>query len=320
MPSPSHSHRRPPAAAILLVPLIAAVIITLFAWPSARLEPRDLPVAVAGTGPQADAMAAQLESREGGFDVRREPDEAAAREAIEGREVYGAFVAGDAGAKVLTSSAASQMTAQMLSHAAAEQEATVEDVVPASEHAAALGSSVLPLVLAGILTGLAASMLATGFAGRAGLVVAGAGLVGLTATAIIQSWLGVVDGDWWANAGVLSLTVGAIAAAVAGAKAMFGPIAAAATGMTMVFLGNPFSGVASAPELLPQPAGGLGQLLPPGAGGNLLRSTGFFDGAGAGAPLAVLAGWAVAGLALLALAGLHRREPAPRADVVAVAG
>ena len=320
MPSPSHSHRRPPAAAILLVPLIAAVIVTLFAWPSARLEPRDLPVAVAGTGPQADAMAAQLESREGGFDVRREPDEAAAREAIEGREVYGAFVAGDAGAKVLTSSAASQMTAQMLSHAAAEQEATVEDVVPASPHAAALGSSVLPLVIAGILTGLAASMLATGAAGRAGLVVTGAVLVGLTATGIIQSWLGVVEGDWWANAGVLSLTVAAIAAAVAGAKAMFGPVAAALTGMTMVFLGNPFSGVASAPELLPEPAGGLGRLLPPGAGGNLLRSTGFFDGAAAGTPLAVLAAWATAGFALLALAGLHRREGAPRSEAVAVAG
>src|SRR5262245_15597188 len=124
MSSSSQSHRRPPAAAILLVPLVAAVIRTLFAWPSAGLEPRDLPAAGAGPGPQADAMAAQRESQEGSFDVRREPDEAAAREAIQDREVYGAFVVAETGAKVLTSSAASQMTSQMLSHAAEEQEAT----------------------------------------------------------------------------------------------------------------------------------------------------------------------------------------------------
>jgi hypothetical protein len=48
----------------------------------------------------------------------------------------------------------------------------------------------------------------------------------------------------------------------------------------MVLIGNPFSGVGTGPELLPQPVGAIGQLLPPGAGGNLLRSTAFFDGAG----------------------------------------
>ena len=67
--------------------------------------------------------------------------------------------------------------------------------------------------------------------------------------------------------------------------------------LVMIFIGNPFSAAATAPELLPQPVGGLGQLLPPGAGANLLRSTGFFDGAGAGEHVAVLAVWAVLGLA-----------------------
>ena len=57
----------------------------------------------------------------------------------------------------------------------------------------------------------------------------------------------------------------------------------------MVLIGNPFSGVGSAPELLPQPIGAIGQLMPPGAGGNLLRSTGFFDGAGA--PAATSPSW-----------------------------
>ena len=319
MSSPAHHGRRPPAAAILVVPLLAALVLTLFAWPNARLEPRDLPVTVAGSGPAADALAEQVSAQDGRFDVERTADEAAARAAIEDREVYGAFVAGPDVPEVLVSSAASAVTAQLLTHAAAEQHAPVEDVVPASPRASALGSSVLPLVLAGILTGLAASLLATSVLGRAGLLVGASALVGLAGAAIIHSWLDVVEGDWWANAGVLSLTVGAIAATVAGGKALFGTAGAAAAGLTMMFLGNPFSGVATAPELLPQPVGGLGQLLPPGAGGNLLRSTGFFDGAGGGAPLAVLACWALGGLALLALSGL-RRPVVGRSDAVAVAG
>jgi hypothetical protein len=84
--------------------------------------------------------------------------------------------------------------------------------------------------------------------------------------------------------------------------------------LTMIFIGNPFSGVGAAPELLPGPVGGLGQLLPPGAGGNLLRSTGFFDGAGAGDHAVVLAIWAVAGLAAVlapALRGLAQSHRNP---------
>src|SRR5918994_7179976 len=222
MPVPAHHGRRPHAAAILLVPLLAALVLTLFAWPAARLEPRDLPVAVAGSGPPADALATQVAAQDGRFDVERVADEAGARAAIEDRDVYGAFVAGPDGPEVLVSSAASAMTAQLLSHAAAEQHAPVEDVVPASPRAAALGSSVLPLVLAGILTGIAASVLAAGTLGRAALILTGSALVGLAGATIIDSWLDVVEGGWWANAGVLSLTVGAIAAAVAGAKACFG--------------------------------------------------------------------------------------------------
>jgi len=73
---------------------------------------------------------------------------------------------------------------------------------------------------------------------------------------------------------------------------------------------NPWSGIGSAPELLPEPAGAIGQLLPTGAGGNLLRSVAFFDGGGAGEHLAVLAVWAVAGLALLAAAALRSQRGA----------
>jgi hypothetical protein len=308
MSTESGPHRRPSPAAILLVPVVVALVLALFAWPSARLEPRALPIGVAGAPATAAAVEQRLAQQEGAFDVERFADEAAARAAIEDREVYGAFVPDPAGAKVLTASAASPLVAQLLTQAADAQDASVEDVVSASPRGTALASSVLPLVIAGILTGVAGSLLATGALGRAGLLAAGSVLSGVVATAIVQGWLDVVDGDWWANAAGLSLTIAAIAAFVAGCRALLGPPGIALAALTMVLLGNPFSGVASAPELLPPPAGDLGQLLPPGAGGNLLRSTGFFDGAGAEGHVVVLGAWVLVGLALLFAATPVRRR------------
>jgi hypothetical protein len=309
-------HGRPSPAAILVVPLAVALILALFAWPSARLEPRDLPIGVAGAPAQAGAIEQRLAQREGAFEIERYADEAAARAAIEDREVYGAFVAGPGGAKVLAASAASPAVAQLLERAAAEGPGAplpVEDVVAAGPHGAALPSSVLPLLIAGIITGVMASTLASGAAGRAALVGVGSILAGLVATAIVQSWLDVVRGDWLINAGALSLMVAAIAAALAGLNALLGPKGIALGAILIVGVGNPLSGVASAPELLPRPVGDIGQLLSAGAGGNLLRSTGFFDGAGAAGHVAVLTAWLVAGLALLAIAGVRDRRGAKAA-------
>jgi hypothetical protein len=311
-------HRHPsPLAALVIVPLVVAIVLTLFAWPTARLEPRDLPVGVAGPPPAVGQLEQQLGANPDAFDVHRYGNEAEAREAIEDREVYGAFVATPEGPKVLSSSAASPVVAQLLGQAAAETGAPNEDVVTA-EHGAALPSSVLPLVIAGILIGAVASLLTTSASGRVGLLVAGSAIIGLVAAGIVQSWLDVVEGDWIVNAGVLGLTVLAIGASVTGLYAWLGGVGIGIAAALMVFIGNPFSGAGSAPEMLPQPVGGIGQLLPPGAGANLLRSTGFFDGAAAGVPVAVLLAWALGGLALVALAAMRGRRPAAAPAAVGV--
>ena len=66
-------------------------------------RPARLPVGVAGP----PALEHKLAAAGDAFDVHRYRDEAAARAAIEDREVYGAFVATPAGPKVLIASAAS---------------------------------------------------------------------------------------------------------------------------------------------------------------------------------------------------------------------
>jgi hypothetical protein len=301
-------HKPPTAAIFVVVPLLTALLLTLFAWPSARLEPRELPIGVAGPPAATQMVEKRLAAQGDAFDLHRYPDEAAAREAIREREVYGAFVAGPSGLKVLTASAASGAVGQLLTHAAQEGATQrVEDVAPAP-HGAALGSSVLPLMLVGIVTGVLAALAASGFARRALLLLGGSAIAGLTGALVVQTWLDVVGGDWLVNAGALGITVLAIAATVTGLYALLGERGVALGALTMVLVGNPFSGVGSAPELLPEPVGGLGQLMPPGAGGNLLRSTGFFDGAGGSGHLTVLAVWALAGLGLLAAAELRERR------------
>jgi hypothetical protein len=322
--------RRPSWAVMLLIPVAAALVLTLFAWPQARMEPRDLPVGVAGPTAQAQPVEQKLEAQDGAFEVHRYADEAEARDAIADRDIYGAITLTQTGAKVLTATAASPTVAQMITNAARAGEAAspaaaskvqIEDVAPA-RRVGALSAAILPLILAGTLTALISGMLASSGLRRVILVVLGALTVGPAAALIVQTWLGVVDGNFVANAAALSLTVLAVAATIAGLEALLGHAGTALGALTMILIGNPFAAVATGPEMLPQPVGDLGQLLPPGAGGNLLRSTGYFDGAAAGGHAAVLAVWAGAGIAamLAATALSRRRAAASAAPVLRVAG
>ncbi|MGW5671250.1 hypothetical protein [Micromonospora sp. NPDC003776] len=126
---------------------------------------------------------------------------------------------------------------------------------------------------------------------------------------MLHGWLGVLDGDLWREAAATGLFALAAAGTVAGLGALFGRPGIGLGALLVFLVGNPLSAVAAAPELLPQPWGTVGQFLPVGAGGTLLRSAAFFDGAGAARSLAVLAGYALLGL-LLVLVG---RFPSARA-------
>ena len=65
-----------------------------------------------------------------------------------------------------------------------------------------------------------------------------------------------------------------------------------------IFLANPLSGLSTGPWLLPSGWSTLGQWMPIGATGHLVRSLSFFDGNGSGAAWWVLALWIVTGLVL----------------------
>jgi hypothetical protein len=312
----------------VLVVALQAIMVAAFAWPAANLEPRDLPVVIAGPAPAAEAFAARLaQARPGAFEVATAPDAAAADRRLLDREAYGAFLLGPDGlAGVHLASAASPTAAQVLTQVAQAtgegRPVPVEDVVPAAPgdpRGAGLAAALLPLILTSLAAGALLAFAVRGRPARVLGVVAYAVLAGLAVTAIVQWWLDALPGDYLANAAVVGLVALAIAAAVAGLGTLLGAGGVALAALAVFLLGNPLSGLTSAPELLPQPWGMVGQFLPPGAGGTLLRSVAFFDGAGAAVSGWVLGAWAGVGLVLAAAteasrlrlpAGGHAREPA----------
>ncbi|EPD62352.1 hypothetical protein [Streptomyces sp. HGB0020] len=316
--TPARAHARRLIVVLVLIPAIAALALWAFAWPAARTAPRDLPLGVAGPAATTAPMEQQLTQHTGAFEIHHYADEAAARGAVEDRTVYGAVVVTSHGPKVLTASAAGPVVAQLLQQAVSEQAAATgtqvqtDDVVaaPANDpRGAALNASVLPLALAGIAAGSVITLI--GLRGvRAVIALLGsAALVGAAAAGITDSWLGVLTGDWWAEAGVLGLATLAVSGAVAGLGALVGPAGIGiASGLVMLF-GNPFSGAPSAPQMLPEPVGTIGQWLPPGAGTTLLRSVSFFDGAAATGPALTLTWWAVLGLGAVLLGNALKGRP-----------
>jgi hypothetical protein len=299
------------AGATLGLSALLSLLVIAFAWPAANTEPNEVPVAVVAPGPAAAEVEQGL-SRAGAdaFNISRLEDRGAALTAIEEREVYGAIVVGPGGPEILTASAASPAVARMLGQFSAQIPADpavgaprVIDVVPLpadDPHGAGLAAGALPLVLGGIITAAALSLRVSGraplLAGMLGVAVAG----GLATTAVLQFWLGSLDGSYWATSGVVALAIGAIATVLLGLHRMLGLPGLGMGAAVMLLLGNPLSGLTSAPELLPAGWGTLGQLLPPGAAGTALRSVSFFDGAGSGMSFAVLGAWLVFGLLLLA--------------------
>jgi hypothetical protein len=301
------------------VVVIQALLVPLFAAPAAKTGPRDLPVVVAGPAPAATALAAALRSeRPGAFDVSTVPDARAADTALRERRAYAAFVVDTSGVSLHVASAASPTVATLLTQAAPGR--TVVDVVPTATgdpRGAGFAAGLLPLVLTSVAAGVLFALLVPGRAARLTGLLGYAALAGLGASAVLHNWLGVLGGSYLTDAGAIALPALAASATVAGLGAALGR-AGLGLGALLVFLvGNPLSAAGSAPELLPQPWGQVGQWLPPGAGATLVRSVAYFSGDGGFLPACVLAGWALAGLALVALAptraaaGTDRRAPLP---------
>ncbi|MFE9251119.1 hypothetical protein [Streptomyces sp. NPDC007088] len=300
--------------AAVVVGLAAAVTLMLcaFGLPSVNGGPHHAPLGV--TGPRSAVSAVQERLSGDEWEVTRYDDAEALTAALRDRDVVGGIALGAEGVDVYTAPAGGQQISTAVSGLGtglAEQRhvrARTHEVVGFGQddpHGTGLASMALPMVFGGILPVLILALVAPGpgalrarLAGVVGFaLVAAAGV-----TAVLQSGIGTLDGNYATSALGLALGMLALGLPLLGLQARFGTPGFLGLAVVMMFLGNPLSGLATGPYWLPDGWSTLGQLLPVGASGSLLRANAFFDGTGAGGAVVTLAVWALAGLALVLVA------------------
>jgi hypothetical protein len=319
------------ARAVVLLTAAISVLLTAFAWPAVRSSVHDVPIAVAGPAAAVRQISAAVDQRlPGAFAITEVADTAAAEQLIRDRQVYGAIDVSTGTPQVITASAASAAVAQTLQNVATalsqaqaqgtSTAAAVRDLaaLPADDpRGAGLAAGALPLVMGGLLAALLLTRLVRGTTRRITAALAFAITGGLAVAAILQLWLGSLGGSYLANSGAVALAIAATSLSILGLESLLGYAGLGLGAAIMMLIGNPLSGVATAPEMLPGWSGTLGQLLPPGAGGQLLRSTAFFDGRGVTHSVIVLITWLALGVVLCLAGGLRTRRTARVAGLAA---
>lgn len=314
---------RPPASRaphplLALLGLTVALGVTLVAlllvyiMPSLASGPSGLAVGVVGTTATTDEWVEALdELAPGGYATEQYASRDELIAAITSREIVGGFVLDGGSVQAHVASAGSTAISGALT-AAAETLAdgaglalTVVDAVPlpASDPAGlGIGGLAFPLVFGGIVPAVAFRAV---FARRLGWAIGGivvfSAVGGLAVAAVLMHVFGSIESAFWPVAGAMALGIAGLAIPLAGLKEAFRAKGFTIGAMVMMFLGNPFAGIATSSAWLPDALGVFGQALPPGAAGTLVRAAAYFDGAGGGMALVTLPIWVVAGAALLAI-------------------
>lgn len=331
----SSTHTSPEALRALGVVLALAAVLALiavaFALPAAKSKPHDVPIGAVGSPAASGQVADMLEhSAPGAFALTIYPNEAALRDAIRDRDVYGGVVVEPDGRMLLTATGAGPTVAQLLSqfgNGMAQQTGVplhTEDLAPppaGDPRGTGLAAAALPITLAGFLPVVALTLVVRRDVRiRIAATAAFSAIAGMTIAAVMRYTLGSIDQNFWAVAG--GLTLGALAAGllVLGLSELFGRVGLVGGVLLALLVGNPLSGLNSAPEMLPSGWGRLGQFLPQGANGTLLRSTAFFDGAGSSTAIAVLTCWAVVGSLVIVIAMQRRAFRVSRSAVIPIVG
>jgi hypothetical protein len=298
---------------------LQAMFVFFFVFPGHDPKPNGLQVGAVGPPAAVEAFAGRLASQVDGLEVKRYGSQAYARDAILDREIYGAFVLGSRGPQaLLTAEAASFTVAQTLRQVGGRFGVRqVEDVRPLDRddpRGASLNLFVLPVTIASLVAAMIGAQLVPELdVRRRALLLVGVGAVaGLLDLLIVGVAIGAIPGPFLAQAGLAALAVIGLLLSASGIIRLVGEGGTFVVFGLFLMIGNPASGLASAPELVPTPWKEVGPLLPPGALGQAVRNVAYFDAAAIALPVAVLAGWAIAGLALTAAADRKGPEmPAP---------
>ncbi|KQT01395.1 hypothetical protein [Cellulomonas sp. Leaf395] len=303
---------------------VLTVLVLAFLWPAATSEPRDLPVAVAGPAAAVAPVVQGLDDRApGAFEVIPAADRAAAVDLVGTREAYGALVLGEQ-PEILVASGGSPLVTQQLTALAPTLQAqvgvpvTVTELAPLLEgdpRGAILGAVTFPLVIGGMIGGVAISVTVVGVWRRVTAVTAYSALGGLAVAGVLQGWFGALAGSYWVNAGIIGLAILAIGGVIVGVVSVVGRPGIAIGPVLFLLVANPIASAAQPWQMLPAPWGAIGQWMPPGAAAALLRDESYFPQADTTQLWVALASWALLGLLLAAIGHFRDTGAASRAAI-----
>jgi hypothetical protein len=299
----------PPVAGLVLLVTLIGLIASALHDP----RPHDIPVGL--TGPTA--MRHQLSQRfgeaaPGAFKFTDYDSEAAARAAIDSREIDAALIIGPGGATLVVAGAAGDAVTGAVTGALGNairsqgQPLRVETVHPFAS-GDAHGLILFFLVVAVIVSTLVAQAVilvraaALGIGGRLAVLIVYAALAGLVGTATAAFVVGGYGDRFWEVVGLASLAALAVGAPVAGGARLLGAAGFAVMALIMVLFDLISSGGPIGPSLLPDFYRHFGPWMPASLTYSALRGDLYFDRAGVAMPVLVLLLWALAGLALVLL-------------------
>lgn len=292
-----------------LAGLLALIFVFVFSNVEANHDPKphDLPLGVVGPPPAVAALTSQLDrSAPGAFTISGYLSLGGARTAIMHRSIYGALDPGTP-ATLLVANAASPAVATLLQHvfqaAAAHSSGkrlVVRDVVPlpsSDPTGAAAPSAVLSLIIAGILGSSMIYLLTQGrsLAVRLGALVILAGGAGVLTALVTNVIVGAFSAHFLAVWGVATLFILAMVMPISAFQVLLGLPGTAVGLLAFVVIGDPSSGAATAPQLLPPFWRTVSQALPPGAGVSAMRDVVYFNGYGTTRAFVTLGTYAILG-------------------------
>jgi hypothetical protein len=304
------------------------ILVTLLLLIGAAIRdprPHDIPVGLAGPAQAIDPLAQAFgQNAPGAFAFTTYDSEAAARSAIDNREVVGALVVGQAGPRLIVASATGEAIAGGVTAAFTQAFAaqgvtlTVEQVhvFPSGDaHGIVLFFLVLATLISSVIAGAAAGLGAgSGSRWRTTAVLATfailAGLIGPATGA----WLvgGYGDGIWglMGIAALLSFAVGTV---VAAAARWMGAAGVGLTALVVVLVGLVSSGGPLGSQLLPDAYRLVAPWLPVLPAYDAMRGALAFAGVGIALPALVLGAWAALGVVGLVLPRGAARSASVRA-------
>jgi hypothetical protein len=292
----------------LVAPVTLAVLVTtLFAvnYMSSGHEPvaENMPFGVVGSSPLPQAAQSDLFS----LNVIDYPDQAAATDAMDRGQIYGALIATASPAELIVVPSISDLSpldiAANFERAAkaAGQTVTVKPyeptpLAPKDPFALVLATLLVPLLVGGyVATALLTNAMGTAASRYRGLWFAGFAVVfGLIIDLIATYWLdGIPTASFWIVWPIMALIVVTVSLFAAVLRRLMGPLGILVTVILFMQFGNPSSGGSNGVPYLPPFWRDLGPFLPPRNAFDLLRNTVYFGGNGIGRALTVLLAYTV---------------------------